>query len=245
MSQTRGVVIAGLAACLTVLCALPATAALISSTNYRINPHAVTGGGDTPTSANYNSIGTAGQAVHDTAASATFTSGAGYQHQRWALAAPPANAIPLAFAPADSIVAQSDTVILNGTTSGDSDGGAVLAYLWSADSVSVSIAAATDSFTTATFTAPGYFTLTLAVTDGQDTGTDTMVVDVTSALLGDLTSVGGSLGQVDAADWAVFSLQASQFWNGAPSDTRCDLNADGPLDFEDVARFATQMGATQ
>jgi len=220
----------------------------VSSASYQVRPFAVPNGGDTMASGNYRQTSSIGQTVADTSATGNYNYGHGVHWQVWVLTQTVAtNQAPFAVTGSDSSGADSITIILIGNTSYDSDVGTALAYLWTVDNDSVSIATTTDSVTTCTFAGAGYFTITLNVFDGVDTGTaDTFAVNIfSSTLLGDFTAVFGSGGSVDLQDLQLLSNEASINWIAVPTITPAtDLDGDGILDFDDVSTFGTQYGTT-
>lgn len=163
-----------------------------------------------------------------------------------ALGGNPLNCVPVALiSGGDSVFIAPDTYWADGSNSADTDGPGWPAYCWTADSANVSIANPNDSVTAITVDTPGYYLVTLAVSDGADTGTDTAAIDACSPLPGDFTSRLGSGGRIDAQDLEVFSDEAGTSWGQAPVDSRTDLDTDGRLEFDDVAIFGTGYGGEQ
>ena len=93
-----------------------------------------------------------------------------------------ANVAPTVDAGVDqSITLPTATVSLSGSATDDGPA-ASLTYAWtSSDTAATTFSAATAAATDATFSAAGSYTLTLTVSDGSLTGTDTVVVTVNPA----------------------------------------------------------------
>jgi CubicO group peptidase (beta-lactamase class C family) len=97
---------------------------------------------------------------------------------------PPANVAPTVDAGEDQTIEwPTNTVEVSGTAEDDSST-STLTYEWSATSgpTGVTFASATSATTTVTFPAPGNYVLTLTVSDGSASGSDTVAITVNPAV---------------------------------------------------------------
>lgn len=93
---------------------------------------------------------------------------------------PPSNAAPVANAGADQTIELPSKATLQGSATDSDTAAGSLTYAWSGSGVTFS--APTAATTDATFASSGVLTLTLTVSDGASTGTDTVIVTVNPAM---------------------------------------------------------------
>ncbi|WP_343840139.1 PKD domain-containing protein, partial [Bowmanella denitrificans] len=148
-----------------------------------------------------------------------------------------ANAIPVADAGSDQQIEQGQTAMLDGSLSYDPDNSpAALSFQWTVLSTPTGSSATIHSPNTATseFSADlaGIYRLQLSVSDGQDSASDTLTIEVQEPIQQpQLCDIDGDL-FIDSRD--IRAIMARRNTPASGEDDRADWNADGQINILDA-----------